>query len=421
MRELTPAQHASIRRQLALIPVYFWLAYSWTHLLVHIPRLEPVRDFAHFYVQGIVAREGNAHALYDVNEQAAILRRVIPTARVRFPTVYGPQVAIFFSPLAHVSYLTALVIWLAVSLLAYAACCYALWRICPRLHDRPWTIAFLLVAAPALHFALGFSQVSAIGLVCVTCGFLALRADRRFLAGLAIGSLAYKPPLGLAVAFVFVFAREWRMVAGAATAAAVQLGIGALYWGPSILVKYGEAVRRLPGLADEMEPYTFHIHSWRSFFQLLRLPPAAALTAYVIASIVTCLVALWCWRARGPLVLRYSVLLLATILVDPHMYAYDLLLLTPVFLLLWDWVLSERDRPVAQVFPALTLQALGGRSFNGMFQLLLYLCYFTPAFAIFAVAFRVQPSVVTMAALGSVVAGLLLSDSRAPRNTWAPA
>jgi hypothetical protein len=421
LRELTPAQHASIRRQLVFIPVYCWLAYSWTHLLVRIPRLEPVRDFAHFYVQGIVARDVNTHALYDANEQAAILKRVIPTARIRFPTVYGPQVAIFFRPLAYVSYLTALVIWLVVSLLAYAACCYALWRISPRLHDRPWTILLLLVAAPALHFALGFSQVSAIGLVCLTCGFLALRADRRFLAGLAIGSLAYKPPLGLAVAFVFIFAREWRIVAGAATAAAVQLGIGALYWGPSILVTYAQAVRRLPGLAAEMEPFTFHIHSWRSFFLLLRLPPTAALAAYVIASIVTCIVALQCWRARGPLVLRYSVLLLATILVDPHMYAYDLIMLTPAYLLLWDWVLSEPDRPVADVFPGLNVTAFGGRSFRGMFQLLLYLCYFTPAFAIFAVALRVQLSVLTMVVLVAVLSGLLLSASRQPDPRSVPA
>ena len=38
-RELTPAEHARIRRQILLIPVYIWLVFSWTHLLVRIPRI----------------------------------------------------------------------------------------------------------------------------------------------------------------------------------------------------------------------------------------------------------------------------------------------------------------------------------------------------------------------------------------------
>src|SRR5437016_2100804 len=152
--------------------------------------------------------------------------------------------------------------------------------------------ALLLVAAPALHFTLGFVQISAIGLMCVTAAFFALRANRPFLAGLALGSLVYKPPLGVAIAFVMVFAGEWRIVLGAAAAAAAQIAIGCLYWGPSILRPYVGALFRVPAVATAMEPNRFHMHSWRAFFDLIQLPPNVSLAAYAIASIVTALVAL---------------------------------------------------------------------------------------------------------------------------------
>jgi hypothetical protein len=422
-RELTAEQHAHIRRHLALIPVYIWMVYGWASFLGRLPpgmlgwEAQTNRDFNHFYVQGVVANERNAHALYDMDEMAAIVPRVVPGAHnAPYPPVYGPQVSVFFSPLARLPYLAALYTWLAISVLVYAACGYAMWKACPRLHDKRGLVFLLLLAAPAFHFLLGFSQVSAIGLSCVTAAFFALRANRPFLAGLAIGSLAYKPPLGLAAACIFVGALEWRIVLGAATAAAAQIAAGCLYWGPAILPPYVAALRRLSSVAAGMEPYKFHMHSWRAFFDLLRLPGEVAIVAYVIVSLVTLTIALGGWRARGPLALRYSVFLIATMLVDPHLYVYDFILLTPAFLLLWDWILAERDRPIAQVFPWVPFEGLRRRSFGSAFQWLLYFCYYSPLFGIFAEAGRIQISVVALFLLASVVTAILIANDprRAP-------
>src|SRR5881396_2295680 len=83
-RELTPLEHAQIRRQIVLVPVYAWLVYAWIGLFIPIPfglpglDLDVVRDFTHFYVQGVIANERNTRALYDIDAQAAILKRVVP-------------------------------------------------------------------------------------------------------------------------------------------------------------------------------------------------------------------------------------------------------------------------------------------------------------------------------------------------------
>jgi hypothetical protein len=247
----------------------------------------------------------------------------------------------------------------------------------------------MLLAAPALHFALTFAQISAIGLLCVTGGFFALRANRPFLAGLAVGSLIYKPQLGLAAAFIFVGAREWRIVLGATVGAALQLAAAAAFWGPSILRAYGESlVRLVPAIPAEFEPFRFQMHSWMTFFELLGLPREAALVAYALAAFVTLLIAIECWRARGPLALRYSVFLIATVLVNPHMYVYDLVLLTPAFFLLWD---------------------------RGRFPALLYFCYFSPLFAALAQVSRVQLSVLALTLLALAVRSSLTGEAAATR------
>ena len=62
------------------------------------------------------------------------------------------------------------------------------------------TVGLLLAASPALTFELSYAQTSVVALVCFTMAFFALRADRPFLAGLAIGTLVYKPQLGLVAA-----------------------------------------------------------------------------------------------------------------------------------------------------------------------------------------------------------------------------
>ena len=266
-------------------------------------------------------------------------------------------------------------------------------------------VIVLLAAAPALHFDLGFAQASAIGLVCVTVGFLALRAGRPFLAGLAIGSLAYKPPLGLAAAAVFVGAGEWWIVLGAALAAFGQVGAGVLFYGPAVLLPYFHALTRIPSVAAEMEPFTYHIHSWRGFFELLRLPAPIAFAAYVIASLGTLAAALVCWRRRGPLAVRYSVFVIATILVDPHMYVYDFLLLTPALLLLWDWLLGQSTRPVGDLLPWMP-RRLRRQPFPRAVEWLLYFCYFSPLFGAVAALIRIQLSVLALSLLGLTVASV---------------
>jgi hypothetical protein len=85
------------------------------------------------------------------------------------------------------------------------------------------------------------------------------------------------------------------------------------------------------------------MHSLRSFWTLLIPWPNLAFGLYILSSIAIIAIASAAWKSSSssPLALRFSALTLAAILVNPHLFVYDLLVLAPALLLLADWSLSH--------------------------------------------------------------------------------
>jgi hypothetical protein len=124
------------------------------------------------------------------------------------------------------------------------------------------------------------------------------------------------------------------------------------------------------------------MHSWRSFWSLLIPWPEGAMALYILSSLVTVVIAAAVWRSASPLQLRFSALALAAVLVNPHLFVYDLLVLAPVLLLLTDWTLTDQQRycPAA-------------------LRLLLYLAFVLPLFGPLSRWTHLQLSVPVLAAL----------------------
>lgn len=349
-RGLSPEQHQRVRQQLALIPVYLWVPYAWSLFFKQLPampgndRTHLIRDFLHFYAQGAITRAHDAHALYDFDALAAFTNSLAPApVETTFPPVYPPQVGLLMSPLSWLRYEPALYLWLCLTILATSGCVWLIWRTRVSSQSTGWATAVLLLGAPGLHFSLSFGQASIIGLACFTALWLALVHERPFLAGLAIGALAYKPQLGLVAAVVCVFGREWKMVAGAAVAVCAQALAVLAYWGTAIVPAYVSALRHLPSVIDGMEPDKAHMHSWRSLLLQLGMAARPALVLSLVLTVATLALAVAVWRTRGALALRFGVLSLATVLVNPHVLGYDLLLLVPALFVVWDWANRRQD------------------------------------------------------------------------------
>jgi glycosyl transferase family 87 len=316
-------------------------------------------DFLHFYTLGTIALQKRGDLLYNMQAQAFLLQRVVPQAAGNsYVPLYGPQVSLLFAPLATMSYPAALTIWILLNTVIYGTCFYLVWKRCPNLHNESWTVLIVALAFPGFFHVIAWGQTSALALLCFTLAFLALSRNRPYLAGLAIGSLIFKPQLGLAAAVIFLLAPEWKLISAGILAALAQLSIGGLYYGTAVIKEYLRALIHIRDVLPMLEPRPYQMHSLRGFWSLLIPWTVPAFALYIVTSVALLVVAARCWRSNAALGLRYSALLLATVLVSPHLTVYDLLILAPAFLLLTDWAL----RPIAA-------------SSAPTVRILLYLCY----------------------------------------------
>jgi hypothetical protein len=301
-------------------------------------------DFLHLYTLGSLAAAQRGADLYDMNAQAALAAASVPDAAgIRYLPLYPPQVSILFAPLAHLSYGRALAVWWSCSVGIYGLCCYFMWRVCPNLRERGGTVTLLALAFPAFFHLIAWGQTSAVALACFTLMFFFLRDRRVFLAGLALGCLIFKPQLGLAAAVLFVSLGAWKTVLGATVSASAQLFVGVLYYGVEPLRRWVLMLRNVRGVLPLFEPKLYQTHSLRTFWSMLLPWAGGSFVLYVVSAAVVLGLAIAVWK-RGdavPLALRFSTLLLASVLVAPHLTVYDLVILAPAFILLGDWLIGQ--------------------------------------------------------------------------------
>ena len=379
-----------------LLGLTLWLLFFWT---LATPGLRDRNgnlkgtDFLHFYTLGYLAANHRGADLYDMDSQAAVSAHLVTEATgIRYLPSYPPQVSILFAPLARLSYGWALSLWWVFNAGVYGVCCYSIWRACENLRHYGGTVAILSVAFPGFFHLIAWGQTSAIALACFTLMFFLLRDRREVLAGVVLGCLVFKPQLGLAAAIVFVGVGAWKILAGAVFSAAAQLLAGFLYYGKEPLSLWLRALWNVRDVLPFLEPRPYQTHCLRTFWSML-LPwdtLSAALYAVSAAIVIGLTIAAWRRGESAPLGLKYSALLLATVLVAPHLTVYDLVILAPAFLLLADWLLAAPLQP--------TTRRLGT---------LLYLVYALPLLGPFSRWTHIQLSVIAMAASMYLIARIV--------------
>ena len=367
-----------------LLLVILWSFYFWT---LATPNLRDRdgnlkgTDFLHLYTLGALANEHRGGELFDIKAQATVAAQRVPDAAgIRYLPLYPPQVSILFIPFSYLSYHWALMVWWICTTGIYGLCCYSVWRVCPRLRDSGWTVALLAAAYPAFFHLIAWGQTSAIALACFTLLFFSLRKRRYFVAGLVLGCLIFKPQLGLAATILFIALGKWRLLAGTIFSAATQVSAGILYYGMRPFGSWLRTLLTVRSMLPAFEPRPYQTHCLRTFWSMIVPSDSLAFALYVFSAGVVLAWTITLWRCRAILPLRFSALLLATVLVSPHLTVYDLVILAPALLLLADWLISQ---PTAGF---------------GM-GTLVYLVYFLPLLGPFTRWIHVQLSVVAMTAV----------------------
>lgn len=340
------------------------------------------QDFLQFPISARLIAEGRTDQLYDDQVLAEHICEIAGPTNVELKYFYGPQVALPFEPLVRLPFLIQAEIWVTLSVLIYFACVYLISKSCSTL-NQGMAVLCAIAYPPLYHFFMR-GQLSALPLLFFTGAYLALRAKRDWLAGIALGFLIFKPQFMVAIPFLLLFANAWRILAGLALSATAQLALTYIYFGKPVMARYIAMLHHSAGHpgSTELRLSSIQMHSLYSFWELLFPWPRGVWIAYVLTVIIVIALAATIWKSASYAALRFSALLLAAVLVNPHIYIYDLLALAPMFLLLADWSIENAHHPQT---PAV--------------RILLYLAFLLPLFGPLARWTHLQLSVVVFAAL----------------------
>jgi hypothetical protein len=382
------------------------------------------QDFLPFYVSAKLTAQQRAADMYNRTVQRQQVQEILhqPT-QVEVPYLYVPQLTLIFLPLIRYSFATAAKIWTVLSLLIYFGCIYAIAKYCqtpspssgvfagsendwrsagaPRIcghdegsHGVHWTfedsprnrgLIFLAAFAfPPLFHLFVRGQISSLILLCFVLAFLAFSVKREFLAGVALGLLIIKPQFLVALPLILFFAMAWKPLLGLLLSAFAQLAWARVYFGSAAIKSYVEFLRDARHWIASAEPglAPIQMHSLRSFWTLLIPSPSIAFAIYVVSGIATIAIAARVWKSSSPLALRFSALTLAAVLVNPHLFIYDLVVLAPALLLLVDWGMAHPDHAGSRQVLALS-----------------YFAFLLPLFGPLSRWAHLQLSVIALAAL----------------------
>jgi hypothetical protein len=205
-----------------------------------------------------------------------------------------------------------------------------------------WFVAAAAAAFPPFWNLVLHGQVTILILAAFWAGWMALERHRPFVAGLVFGLLLIKPQFAIPLAVVVLVCREWKMLAGAVLSIAIQIGIVPLFLGWSVLKAYGAFIPIMLQHADLLEPKPFQSHSLRALTRLAPMGIGPAL--WVLLSAIVLIYTVKVWKSGAPLRVRLGMVMLAAVLVNPHLIIYDATVL--VLPLLWFGAyIQERNVP----------------------------------------------------------------------------
>ena len=266
-------------------------------------------------------------------------------------------------PFTALSYGAAAILWTLVIVAVYAWVMHGTWRVLRDALPDGRFIAIVAAAFPPFWNLVLNGQNTIIPLAAFYLAWRALERNQKVLAGFILGALFFKPQFGVALALIVLFNLEMGMLAGIAASAALQIAVVVGTLDVSALMDYVRFMQRVMTVEHLIEPKPFELHSIRALTRLV--PGWFGTTLWLAASAVVLQRTLVVWRRADNAAVRMAALVLASVLISPHLFLYDATVLALPFLWIAAWVgrgagvrmrLADRFRTlVAGLYAALLL------------------------------------------------------------------
>ena len=309
-------------------------------------------DFHAIWSYARVAILDGGQAVYDQPHlwQSELAWGRDPTRPAPLPFAYPPHFLLLIAPLAWLDYAPAYLAWvLATAGLFVAAVAGVRVR------------GLLLLLAPAATATMIYGQSGFLAAALIVGGMRAVPASP-VLAGVLLGLGTYKPQLGLLVPVALLALGQWRVIAVASLTVGVLAALTAALWGGGI---WGAWLAVLPGYSQrfdaEMGPYWYLVPTVEGTLRGLGVAGGIAKFVQIMVALPVAGAVWWLFR-RASHTVALAGLLVATFLVTPHAFLYDLpLVAAAIWLLLTARPAIDRSALgaalLAGLVPALVLAA----------------------------------------------------------------
>jgi len=335
-------------------------------------------DFMAFYTGGRFLLDGRLAEIYNLSAQRSFQESLgVQVAATGFhPFINPPFAALMYAPFATGSYLSGLIMWWLVGAICFVLAIVLLYRNLANISTtdlesppsairslRRWFL-YALTFYPTTAWV-AYGQITALLLFLFVGTFVLLRRKHDFAAGFIWGTLLFKPQLAFVLVVVLIIKWRWRALLGGLLAVCCWLATGFVIGWPPML-EYLQISSELMEFLRVEGYKSWGLHSLYGFSILLFnaiSPLATTLLAYLLMAIGLG-VMVWVWHRTPwqPGSRQWDMTMAATfaasLLISPHLFMYDLMLLLLPFVIVWAYYADGRSSAILDGGPILAMTAL---------------------------------------------------------------
>jgi len=339
---------------LYVLPIAFLIAYLWFLPEVYRQSTRSRSDFIEWWSASAMVLHGSPASAYD-NLRLWAAQKKIAGYNIGFtPFPYPPTYLLIIAPLALLPYLWSQAVWSILWIIAYLL-------VMSRIEKRGLLLA---LAFPGVFLNFIFAQNGLLTLVLIGAGILCLDTWPTA-AGALFGLCTYKPQLAVLIPLFLCITKRWRALAASAASAVLfcLLAWAAFGWQTWAAFLHSTHYTRTIVLEHGAPGW----EKFQTLFAAARIWGFSVEASYIIHFSVAALAAgaaMLVWKRSGVIELQATALVLATMLLTPHLLEYDVVLLAlPIAWLAVDGLHSRFLPGEVLVLAALWLSPAVMRSF----------------------------------------------------------
>ena len=250
-----------------------------------------------------------------------------------FPMVYPPFHYQFASLTCGLSYWSFVVGWMFAAAIALSISAFVFLNWYREIRTGAGGWFFFAILFTPLLLSLNMGQKSTILLAILTVTFVLLHHQRSFTAGLVFGLIAFKPYLAVPIGIAMLMKKQYRFVAGSLIMLLAVTGSSVLM-APGV---WGDYIQMCFGMKDYISNSGYQLENSHSLWGSMQLllsnvnptlvKPFAIITAIGVLTLLSRILSGPIELSSSRFAFQFAGLVVATVLISPHFYSYDLTIL----------------------------------------------------------------------------------------------